>query len=107
MNVKGQTLVEVVIAMTVISIVSLFFLVGISAAANVFVRGTDISIAAEEASLSMERKIDDKEAGEKITAVIYSDGKSENVTVNKITVKSGSDPEITYEYYFPDGEGEP
>ena len=101
---KGMTLVEVVVAMTIIAVVSLVFLVSALTAANIFKKASELSAVLGELSSQLEEKISASQDGESLNVIISDEsGQTREIAVIKITAerKTDSGSEIKLDYYYP------
>ncbi len=98
---RGTTLIEVVLAMAVLAIVSLFAYTGICAGTNLWQHGVDLKDAETVAAESLERSIRQPDTGTADTVTVTVNGAEHAVSVRKIT---GSDPKdlVSYTYYCAD-----
>lgn len=99
-NRVGETLVEVMVAMTVIAIAALFLLGGISSAANVIKRGVDITAENETATENIEKAVSEKKDSGNAEVKITINGSETEKTVKKISVSNDEAPFISYDYYY-------
>lgn len=101
---KGQTLVETLVAMTIISAAVLVLLAGVTAGAKLLTRAYDMKEADGELSVRAEEQISRREGASQAEITVTIDGVSEKLKVNKISVEPKDSPGMTYEYYYSGGE---
>lgn len=102
-NRTGQTLLESLIALTIIAAAALTLLAGVTSGANVRTKTQDLKEADESMRSRAEEMISGGEAQEQTEITVEINGESHTRTVNKTAVSS-SDGRPVYEFYFADGE---
>lgn len=99
-NRGGETLVEVMVAMSIIAVAALFLLGGISSATNVIKRGVDITTENETVTENVEKAVSEKTDSENATVKVRINGTETEKTVKKISVSNDEAPFIAYDYYY-------